>query len=142
MKFFVQGVPVPKGSAKAFYNKHLGRAQVVQDNADKQKPWASAIHYTAQQAGCRPIQGAVRVELAFHMPRLKGHFRANGEVKANAPVHHTKKPDSDKLTRCVFDALTGVAWMDDSQVANYSARKFYSDTPGVEIEVVELADKW
>ncbi|MFZ2809419.1 MAG: HNH endonuclease [Desulfosalsimonadaceae bacterium] len=33
--FFVPGVPIPKGSAKAFYNKKLGRAMVVQDNRDK-----------------------------------------------------------------------------------------------------------
>lgn len=36
--------------------------------------------------------------------------------------------------------MTGIAWNDDSQVADYSARKFYSDTPGVEIEIVEMGE--
>lgn len=143
ISFFVPGVPVPKGSAKAYVNKHTGRAQVMQDNREKQKPWASAITLTAMERGVKGTLAPVRVSLAFSMPRLKSHYgtgKNSTSIKPNAPNKHTSKPDLDKLIRCVLDALTGVAWHDDSQVVEVSASKYYRDDPGVIItlETLEL----
>ena len=144
VRFFVPGIPVSKGSAKAFIVK--GRAVVTQDNRDKQKPWASSISYMAQQAkmqaGCGMYLGPVSIRLDFTMPRLSSHYgmgKNAGQVKATAPFWHTSTPDLDKLVRCVKDALTGVLWKDDSQVALMPAvRKVYGDEPGVMIEIQSL----
>lgn len=143
MKFWVPGTPVPKGSAKAFVNRRTGRAVVMQDNRDRQKPWASAISYTAQQQGCRPVHGPVRIELRFRMPRPKNHYgtgRNANVLKKGVKTFHTSTPDLDKLIRLVKDALTGVAWSDDSQVAEVKASKTYDECPGVVIEILELAE--
>ena len=124
--FFVPGTPVPKGSARAFVNKYTGRASVVQDNAERQRPWASLISLKAEEAGLRPIAGGCRLRLRFRMPRPKAHLRTNGDVKpAAVRLPHTKKPDCDKLVRLVLDALTGIAYVDDSQVVGIYAEKFY-----------------
>ncbi len=140
ISFFVAGTPVPKGSAKAFVVK--GRAIVTQDNGAKQKPWASAISYTAAQHKSALIIGPVSISVIFTMPRLKGHYGTGSKaalIKQNAPLYHTSKPDLDKLLRCVKDALTGVIWKDDSQVAIVSRlSKSYGDRPGVLITVEEL----
>lgn len=140
--FFVPGVPVPKGSAKAFVVK--GRAIVTQTNAAKQKPWASMISLMAQQSGIRPHTGPVLVAMAFYMPRPKSHFNSKGEVKNSAGLYHVSKPDIDKLVRCVFDALTGIAWVDDSQAQISSAQKVYARTattqPGVQISINQIGD--
>ncbi len=139
--FFVPGVPVPKGSAKAYVNKHTGRAQVMQDNRDRQKPWASAITLTAIELGAQVTTSPVGVYLVFFMPRLKSHFgtgKNSHAVKQNAPALHVSKPDLDKLVRCVLDALTGVAWIDDSQVFEIHATKIYRSSPGVNITVEPL----
>jgi Holliday junction resolvase RusA-like endonuclease len=40
------------------------------------------------------------------------------------------RPDVDKLTRAVLDALTGVAYKDDSQVVQINATKHYLDEGG------------
>ena len=142
ISFFVPGVPIPKGSAKAFYIKALGRAVVTQDNGDKQKPWASMIAVVAQEHFAKPIEGPVMISLAFKMPRLKGHFGSGknaGVLKASAPVYHIVKPDVDKLERCVYDALTGIAWKDDCQVAVGAHKsKKYGDKPGVFIKINEI----
>jgi Holliday junction resolvase RusA-like endonuclease len=56
---------------------------------------------------------------------------------------HVKKPDVDKLSRCLLDSLKGVVWTDDSQVIVLSARKYYADAgsmPRAEI-VVEAAER-
>ena len=140
--FFVPGIPVAKGSAKAFVVK--GRAIVTQTNSAKQKPWASAISYTAQQAGVRPMAGPVMVRMTFVMPRPKAHLRKSGAIKETAPSFHTSKPDVDKLVRLVFDALTGIAWKDDSQAQIRAANKIYTNAQysqtGVNVRINQLGD--
>lgn len=39
---------------------------------------------------------------------------------------HTKQPDVDKLLRAVMDALTGIVWLDDSQVTFAYLTKVYA----------------
>lgn len=139
--FFVAGVPVPKGSAKAFMRKGMKFPVVIQDNAEKQKPWASSIGYAAQQEGVAMSTGPVAIEVSFVMPRLKSHYGTgkNAEaLKPSAPRFHTSKPDLDKLIRCVKDALTGIAWKDDAQVAEVKSGKVYGEAPGVWIEIRNL----
>jgi Holliday junction resolvase RusA-like endonuclease len=137
--FCVPGIPVAKGSAKAFYNRKLGRAMVIQDNRERQKPWASLISYHAQEAGCKPMDGGVCLTLQFVMPRPKAHYgTGKNATRLKEPTldFHIVKPDLDKLIRCVKDALTGVAWHDDSQVCLMrEVWKRYGDIPGVEIEI-------
>lgn len=141
--FFVAGVPVPKGSAKAFMSKGMKFPAVVQSNADKQKPWSSAIGFAAQQAGIPYIErGPIALGVTFYMPRLNSHYGTGknaGTVKSTAPKYHTSKPDLDKLLRCVKDALTGIAWKDDSQVSVIlNLEKIYNVQPGAHITIETL----
>jgi crossover junction endodeoxyribonuclease RusA len=136
--FFVPGVPVPKGSARAFVNKYTGRAAVMQTNAEKQKPWASLISMKAEAAGLTPSVGACRLSMTFIMPRPKAHFRRNGGLLPRAECEHTKAPDLDKIIRLVLDALSGVAYADDSQVMWIDGAKRYAapgETVGCSIAV-------
>lgn len=137
ISFFVPGIPVPKGSARAFVNRYTGRAAVVQTNADKQKPWASLITMMAQDKKLRPVAGKIRLRLSFYMPRPKSHFKSNGIIKTSFKLlEHVKKPDLDKLIRCVLDALTGVVYADDSQVVLILGWKGYANADvGCLIEV-------
>jgi Holliday junction resolvase RusA-like endonuclease len=51
------------------------------------------------------------------------------------PIGHNTG-DGDKLMRAALDALTGVVYKDDSQVARWSGSKTYSTEPeGVWISV-------
>ena len=137
--FFVPGIPVAKGSAKAFYNKKAGKIVVMQDNRSRQKPWASMISYTAQESGVQIVDGPVVLSLTFNMPRPKSHYgsgKNSAVLKLGSPTYHTSVPDLDKLVRCVMDALTGIAWHDDKQVASIrTAKRYYGDGPGVQIEI-------
>ena len=142
LRIFVPGVPVPKGSKKAFA---VGRrAFTVEQNEKKQKPWASLITLSAQQQTPELLKGAVAVLLVFYLPRPKCHYRSGKhahELKPDAPQWHTSGgKDVDKLTRCVLDALTSVAYADDTQVCQLEARKMYG-APGVWITVSEL-ERW
>ena len=139
--FFVPGLPVPKGSAKAFMRKGSKFPVVVQDNAEKQKPWASMIGYTAHQNGVSKIIGPVCLHITFVMPHLKSHYgtgRNAHVLKPSVPRYHTSKPDLDKLIRCVKDALTGIAWKDDCQVGEVKAIKIYGEREGAFIGIKPL----
>lgn len=124
-EFFAPGLPQPKGSMRGFVVK--GRAILTNASA-KTKPWEHVVRFYAEQAGLVCSSEPVWLYLAFYMPRPKTVKRAWPSVK----------PDIDKLTRSVMDALTGVAWVDDSQVVVVEAAKMYQHEapgPGVRVRV-------
>ncbi len=147
-RFFVPGVPAPKGSSRAFFVKALGRAVITNANA-KTKPWEQAVRAEAANAmrGGSPTMAPIVFGVEFLFARPKGHFRANGAVKPGAPMRHTKKPDLDKLVRAMLDAATGLLFVDDSQVFRLGSceKRYVSDgeVPGalvtVDAEVVQVA---
>ncbi len=148
--FFVPGIPVPKGSAKSFVyrDKRTGkhRAATCQDNAETQKPWAAMIGLMARENGCTaPASGPISVGMQFSMPRPKSHFRTgknSGMLRPDAPEwHDLQRDDLDKLVRCVLDALTGIVYHDDGQVAKLGRtgpEKKYGEIPGVWISIEML----
>src|SRR5690348_1298013 len=107
VKFTVFGVPIPQGSARAYtYRRKDGGgfgARVDHDNKHV-KAWRNAVALGATHArgaGRLPASCAVELEVAFYLPRPLQLAR-----KVTPP--HTKRPDLDKLTRAIGDALTGV----------------------------------
>jgi crossover junction endodeoxyribonuclease RusA len=70
------------------------------------------------------------------MPRPKGHYGSGKNeltVKNSAPKYPDKKPDCTKLLRALEDALTGILWIDDSQVVRQVVGKSYADTGDAKI---------
>ena len=141
LRFVVIARPQPKGSTRAFIPKGWTRAIVTSDNP-KNKGWQQMIAECAalelQRPGCEPFgSGPVVLTARFHLPRPKA---LQTKAKALRDFPHTKKPDLDKLTRAVKDALTGVVWTDDSQVVELHATKHYCAAgmfPRAEIAIQE-----
>lgn len=134
LDFFAEGTPVPQGSKNAYVRG--GRAVLVDANACL-KPWRAIMRDAAEaaidEAGWETLDEPCRVYLGFTMPSPK---RPRWWVPA-------VKPDLDKLTRAVFDALTDAGvWKDDSRVVSMEVTKRYADdegdVPGVWVEVQPL----
>lgn len=124
MKFTVYGVPIPKGSTKAFMHPGARFPVVTHDNA-RTKPWQEAVVAAAREAlgARRPLEGPVALAVRFYLPRPKSAPRRVTE--------HTKKPDLDKLVRCVKDGLTRAGvYRDDAQVVVTIARKDFAGGEG------------
>lgn len=142
LTFFVAGDPAGQGSMRAFKLKGSDQVVTVHSNAKKLKPWRTDIGFEARRAGVRILSGAVKISLEFQLRRAKKDYRSNGALKPSAPLHPlAKRDDIDKFARAVLDALTNVAWIDDSQVVQLRASKIYADAAapcGVTITVVEL----
>lgn len=141
IKFFVPGVPAPQGSVKSFTHPATGKIVSQPDNP-RTKPWRGIVGMTALAAlnDWSLSREPFVVVLRFVFPRPKSHFGSgrNAEtLKASAPAQPCGRgvPDIDKLIRAVLDALTGVIWFDDSQVAYVEAMKRYGDSPGVWVDL-------
>lgn len=138
VSFTVHGQPVPQGSKSAI--RVGARTVVVEGNREKLRPWRAQVADAAAQAmnGGELLAGPVSVSLLIHLQRPKAHYRRDGDLKPDAPMHVTTRPDADKIARAVADALTGVVYRDDSQIAHWDIEKFYGDPPCVTIAVGPL----
>lgn len=70
--------------------------------------------------------------------RPKDHFSTAGVIKQWAPRFPTKKPDLDKTLRAIKDALTGIVYVDDSQVVVVTIAKEWRNIEDTWICVEEM----
>lgn len=104
-----------------------GRA-VITSTAKGLPVWRRLVADVAQHyAPAAPWEGPIRIDLTFGIPKPKS-------APKRRRVWPDKRPDLDKLTRAVLDALTQIIFADDSQIVEVHASKDYGP-PGVAIEV-------
>jgi Holliday junction resolvase RusA-like endonuclease len=137
---WVQGDPKGQPRPRAF--SRGGHARVYDPGTAEGWKQTIALKFNMVTA---PIEGPVRVELAFYLPRPKGHYGSGKNalaLKTLAPTWHIAKPDTDNLAKAVLDVLTTLrAWHDDSQVASMGVTKRYAmplQGPGCRITVETL----
>jgi crossover junction endodeoxyribonuclease RusA len=137
LNFTVFGIPQPQGSTRAFLTPAMRargwtRPIITSDNA-KLKPFRQELAQTAlvamREGGAEKAGHGVPVSiaLAFYFPKPQS-------AKKSA-IFKTTKPDVDKLLRAVLDALTGIAFEDDSQVCECRLVKSFGSPARVEVQV-------
>lgn len=142
--FFVEGTPVPQGSKQAFVIPGSNRA--VMTEANKNLPaWRNEIALAAAVAmGTKDIVVGgtpVKIVVTFGFPRPKSHFGTGSKsdvLKQSAPLFKASTPDTDKLCRALGDAMSGIVYHDDAQVAEWQVRRTYSSRPGAYVFVYAL----
>lgn len=144
ISFFVPGIPKPGGSKTGFPLKNSKRIVITEACKDSAN-WRSTVAlYAHQNYSGPPLKGPLNLEIIFYMPRPKYHFgtgRNADRLKPFAPSYHEVNPDATKLMRSTEDALKGILWDDDSQVAIQLAKKPYSLQPGAKITVKPIIEK-
>ena len=135
MRFFVAGIPKPKGSIRAFARVR-GGPPILTSTTKGLKAWQNTIAWEARRKEAVTLEGPVYVSLVFVLPFPKGASKRD----RSEGFHHATRPDLDKLVRAVLDALTGICWVDDGQVSVIAASKERGDpsTVGVTVEVAAL----
>lgn len=149
LEFIVPGLPVPKGNViKGRWGGYHDPTKGLDDWLTMVSSQASAAmrgnyrarlsllpeeEYRRERGIPTPISlpiftSAVRVDVTFALRRPKSTIidgvRWNLTKEPTPP--HTKKPDRDKLLRAVGDAMTGIVYVDDSQVIAGDTRKRYA----------------
>lgn len=144
LSFDVPGIARPQGS-----KRHVGNGRMI-ESSSYVKAWRASVasHGIAaivrqeRQTGHRyPLTGPVAVDVVFHLPRPKHHYRTGrfaGTLRAVAPRLMQTGPDLDKLVRAVGDALTAACVvLDDRQIYKIHASKVWtSGDPYTAITVI------
>lgn len=140
----VRGIPAAQGSVRAFVAG--GRAIVATEGNRARSPlgaWRTAIATEARREyRDEPApRGPIRISAELTWPRPLAHYRSGKPergLRADAPMLKPSKPDADKAARALLDALTGIAYVDDAQVAELVIRKLWGDAPGAVIAISEM----
>ena len=134
IKFFVEGIPAPQGSKKAFKR---GKKIVLVEMSEKLPAWREAVAKVATEyAPDEPLDAPLTAWMDFYLPEPKSTKYKDFPAGV---------PDLDKLARAVNDGITaGKVWVDDSRVVALHVRKHWArtefgDKPGVHISI-EPAD--
>ncbi len=132
IRVFIAGNPATQGS-----KRFVGGGRFI-ESCKRLPAWredvrAGLLGYDGQprlKLGERPA----RIDVIYILPRPKS-------LPKKKDICHTKKPDIDKLTRAICDAITSAGvWNDDSQCCEQYCTKRYStlgETPGCWIEIRE-----
>lgn len=82
-----------------------------------------------------PLEGAVRLELAFTWPWRKSDRRG-----VTDRIPYPSRPDCDNLAKTVADCMASLCFFrDDAQVVDLHVSKWLGEHPGLEFSVWRLA---
>lgn len=140
LSFTVPGVAASKGSVTRMKNGAYLPAGTAASRMNYNN-WKDNIATAARQAmhGQKPWAGAIRLMAEFSLPVPKSM-----PMKERGWIPHTKRPDYDKLVRALLDPMTGIVWVDDSQVCYSTINKLYAwnNKPGVMVVIDFLDEEW
>lgn len=106
--------------------------------------WKAYIRLSATEQlpdGWTPLTGAVEVEYTFVFPILKSMNKKTVQaITDGLLMFKDRKPDIDNLQKGLADSLTGVVWMDDSQIVETHASKIFGVVPQIKVNIYEKAD--
>ncbi len=153
--FFVHGKPRPQPRQRHFAKK-LASGKIMARSYDPgtAEAWKGAVALAARPFLPKvPLDGPLRVSLAFYMPRPKSHFGTGknaDNLKPSAPIWHTtgggkNGGDRDNLDKAVLDCLTQIGfWRDDGLVCSGELEKRYAghgEPSGMRIWVKTWSEK-
>ena len=116
--------PVAKARPRVTMIGGRARAYTPKKSADYERHIAREWAHERQS-------GAVRLDIVFGMPIPQSWSKKQQDAAASGLILPSKKPDIDNLIKAVMDALNGVAYDDDNQVIELSAKKVYAPEPYV-----------
>ena len=133
--FFVPGVPVQEG------NISFGKGHSYHREGDRLQAWRNAIAEAALIASRRPVVSGATFVLWAGPVELDLYFTYKVRTKRDRGQPKITRPDLSKLTRAVEDALTGILWQDDAQIAQLDVFKGYveeDEEPGLSVNAALL----
>ena len=135
IRFWMPMVPPTITAQEHRVGKTKNGRVVIYDSPELKAGRQKLMDHLARHAPDAPYPAHVPVELhvAWCFPTADpdrvGTFR-------------TSRPDTDNLVKLLKDCMTKVGfWHDDAQVCREFLEKFWSDRPGIFVEVRELEKK-
>lgn len=130
--FMIPGDPTGKGRPRF---TRSGHAYTPEKTASYEQAVRKA--YRAEFPDAEPIPAgvpvAVKIMAGYSIPKSTSKVKA--ERMLAGEIRPTKKPDADNVAKAICDALNGLAYHDDSQVALLCVSKIYTDNPGCLVRI-------
>ena len=128
-RFFLPMEP-PTATAQEKQVRITGSRPVFYNPASVKAARNKITAHLAKEKPVEPYTGALQLVVKWCFPVKKGHH--DGEYRAT-------RPDTDNLQKLLKDCMTECSfWHDDAQVASEIAEKFWSDIPGIFIQIGRL----
>jgi Holliday junction resolvase RusA-like endonuclease len=133
LSFTVPGLPQGKGRARFGNGRTYTPAKTV--------AYEGLVALAGQQAmdGRAIVDGPVYLMVDAYFPIPKSWPAARRRKALSSLVWHVAKPDGDNILKAAGDALNGIVWHDDSQVAFAKITKQYAEAPRLVITVEALS---
>ncbi len=132
MHFFMSMDPPTKTQQEHRIGKRKDGSMYVYEDRDlkeaRLKLYKAVLPHTPE----KPFTKAVQLVVKWCFPRGS---HSHGSYK-------TTKPDTDNLNKMLKDEMTKAGfWKDDALVASEVIEKFWTDTPGIYVEIVEIGEE-
>ncbi len=131
LHLIIPGPPVAKQRPRSGRGRMYTPKETVNYETYVRELWVIAYH------NFTPIQGAVRINLYVYLGIPQSASKKRQAQMLSGEIGAAKKPDLDNVEKIICDALQGLAYLDDKQIVEVHSFKAFSDTPRVEIEIVE-----
>lgn len=146
LTMWVPGKPQTAGSKSGFVNPKTGKVIITESAKGQAKVAKKTWRQDLRDEGVRqrrvvwlvdePVDGPLWARFVFVRSRPSSQLRSGrhaGAVKDTAlGLRPVARPDALKLARAAEDALTGVLWLDDSQIVRESIWKAFGDDVGLD----------
>ena len=131
ISFTVPGDPIAQPRHKISTQGGFAKAYIPKDHPIHAYKQAIQLAAKVAMAGQAPIEGPVSLRVWFCIARPKSHSKAR-----RADHNHAQKPDASNMLKGLEDALNGICWADDSQIAEVWVSKRWTETePRTIIEI-------
>lgn len=119
----IPGKPVPQSRPRVYKNKRGQSVAFEESAATNAKRYVKMLtkSYMNKNKIKRIEEGAVGYMLEFIFP-LPESWSIKKKIEMS-DKYKVSKPDTDNLEKLVLDALSGIAWKDDAQLAFCSGIK-------------------
>lgn len=130
MNLTIYGKPQPKERPRVYKGHGITPTRTKNYEAKIAAEWRAIYP--------KPIEGDIRVYITFYMPIPISWSKTKKERAEREIIRPSVRPDIDNLVKIILDGLNGVAFMDDKQVVEITAAKYYSSEPRTAILVEEI----
>ena len=134
IRISVPGAPVGKGRPR--FVRVTGRTYTPAKTANYEAILAAAGGMVRMAIGEPPYDGPLQVRITAFMP-VPASWSRKKQAAALEGAIRPGKPDLDNIMK-MMDALNGIVWRDDAQIAEARLSKLYASEPRLEIEVEAL----
>jgi Holliday junction resolvase RusA-like endonuclease len=138
INFEVIGKPVGKGRPKfARRSNFVSTYTPEKTRLAEQSFLAQALPYKPEQ----PLEGALSLVFRCYMPIPASWSKAKREQALSGQLLPTTKPDCTNIAKIGEDAMNGVFYHDDSQIARLVIEKEYGLVAKTHVSLMEITHR-